>query len=123
MQEPTAEEREAWDLTQIRQRRSRLVAKPISSVVRSLLSSTGYAESQAAVELQRHWTAAVGPTLAPLSRVGNLSRGVLLIVVANSATMQELHLQKRQLVGYLQTHLPNAKIKDLKIRLGDLGDS
>lgn len=123
MQEPTAEEREAWDLAQIHQRRSRLVAKPIGSVVRNLLSSSGYAESQAAVELQRHWTAAVGPILAPLSRVGNVSRGTLLVVVANSATMQELHLQKRQLLSYLQTHLPNAKIKDLRIRVGDLGGS
>ncbi|MCA9133767.1 MAG: DUF721 domain-containing protein, partial [Planctomycetales bacterium] len=94
MDEPTAEQREAWDLAQIRQRRSHLHAKPIGSVVRRLMASTGYGETQAVEQLRQQWNAAVGEQLAGMTRPGNVARGVLYVYVSNSAVMQELHFRR-----------------------------
>ncbi len=118
MQEPTQEEREAWDLASIRQRRSRFVAKPIGNVVRRLLASSGYGDTQAAAQLQHAWNEAVGPTLAKLSRPGNVSRGALQIQVANSAAMQEIHFCRKQILASLRANPSTANISDFKIRIG-----
>ncbi len=118
MSEPTPDEREAWELATIRQRRSRLVAKPIGSVVRRLMESSSYGETQAAAHLQAAWEKAVGPVLAKLSRPGNITRGALQIHVANSAAMQEIHFCRKQILSSLQASPVAEKITDLKIRIG-----
>ena len=117
MPEPTPEQREAWDLAQIHQRRSRLVAKPIGSVVRRLLASSGYAETQGAAQMLEQWQQAVGPELAKLSRPGNVARGILQIHVANSAVMQEVHFRKKQILSKLQKVATTGNITELKIRV------
>ncbi len=119
MAEPTPEQREAWDLAQIHQRRSRLVAKPIGTVMRRVLASSGYGETQAAAQLQAAWEQAVGAELAQLSRPGNVSRGSLQVHVANSAMMQEVHFRKKQILAALQKQAGTLKITDLKIRVSD----
>lgn len=118
MQEPTNEQREAWNLAQIQQRRSRLVAKPIGSVIRRLMASSGYAESQSTALLQSQWEQAVGPTLTGLSRIGSVKRGVLTVEVANSATMQEIHFRKKQILAVLHNDAATKQIINLKIRVG-----
>ncbi len=119
MQEPTAEQREAWELSQIHQRRTRLVAKPIGGVIRRLLATSGYAESQSTAQLQSQWDQAVGPTLARLSRPGKVSRGALTVEVANSATMQEIHFRKKQIIAALRNDATGKQITNLKIRVGN----
>ena len=118
MDEPTAEQREQWDLAQIKQRRSRLGAKPIGGIVRRWMSDTGYGETQANEGLCAAWLRAVGPELDRCSRVGTLSRGALLVQVDNSAVAQELHFRKRQILARLATELASDTISDLKIRVG-----
>ncbi len=49
--EPTPEEREQWDLQQIKQSHSRLFARPIGSVMRKLLSSKSYGAIQSSKSL------------------------------------------------------------------------
>lgn len=117
MPEPSQEQREAWDLAQIHQRRSRLIAKPIGSVIRRLLASTGYAETQGAAQLLEQWQQAVGPELAKLSRPGNVARGILQVHVANSSVMQEVHFRKKQILAKLQKAGATSKITKLKIRI------
>ena len=117
MSEPSPEQQEAWNLAQIRQRRSRTVAKPMSGFVRRWLSDHGYAETQAAAELEAHWRQAVGPELAPLTRIGSVSRGKLLVEVANGTVMQELHFRKKQILTALQSTAGGQRISDLRLRL------
>ncbi len=118
MREPTPEQQEAWDLAQIHQRRTRLVAKPIGGVIRRLMASSGYSETQATAQLQQHWEQAVGEILAKLSRPGNISRGALQVEVANSATMQEIHFRKKQILESLRSSTANSGIASLRIRVG-----
>ncbi|QDV25156.1 DUF721 domain-containing protein [Aureliella helgolandensis] len=114
---PLTPEQEAWTLAQIKQRRSRLEAKPIGSVVRRLMTKSGYGQTQATSEMQKHWAAAVGPVLAERSRPGNLSRGVLLVYVSDSGTMQELYFCKRKIIASLQTAMPSIQLKDIRTRV------
>jgi predicted nucleic acid-binding Zn ribbon protein len=118
MDELNADQQEEWDLAQIRQRPSRFRAKPIGSMIRRLMSSSGYGETQAAEQLREQWSEAVGSTLANLSRPGNVSRSVLHVHVANSAVMQEIHFRKKQILVKLQS--ASVKISELRIRVGPI---
>jgi len=60
----------------------------------------------------------VAGRLARVSRPGLLKRGVLQITVSNSAAVQELTFQKRQLLRDLCELLPEQKIHDLRFVVG-----
>lgn len=115
--EPTPEEREQWDLAQIKQQNSRLFARPISSVMRKLLSEKGYGAIESAQELLDAWPAVVGTTLAKATRPGRVSKGILLVEVANSQALQEIHFEKSKILKALQRDLPAHKVTDLRFRI------
>ena len=52
------------------------------------------------------------------SRAGQLKRGTLEIVVANSTLIQEFTFQKTSILDTLNRLLPDHQIKDLRFRLG-----
>ena len=114
------EEDEQYQLAQIKQYPSRLEPKPIGSMVRRLMSRKGYGQLQASADLENAWLEAAAGPLASCSRVGNISRGVLQVVVSNSTALQELHLSKKSIVAKLQQLLPLANIRDLKGRVGKI---
>ncbi len=116
--EPTEEEMEAWNLAQIKQRGSNLHAKPIGSVMRKLMAQRGYAAIQATNELHENWKEIVGEVLASLTCPGNVSRGVLQVIVSDSGAMQELSFRKKQILAALKVKLPEAKVEDLRFRVG-----
>ena len=114
-------ELEAWHLSQIKQRRSRLNAKPIGAAVRQVMSRSGYGQNQAVEQLHETWREAVGPVLAGLTQPGKISRGVLLVIAADSSTVQELHFRKKDVLNALQAAIPAARVTDLKFRVGPIG--
>ena len=82
------------------------------------MSQKGYGQTQAADLLAKSWAVAVGADLAEISRPGNISRGVLLVHVEDSASMQEIYFQKKQIVAALQREVPAMKINDIRPRIG-----
>jgi hypothetical protein len=46
---------------------------------------------------------------------------VLEITAANSMTVQELTFQKQDVLARLQAEVPDAKIRDLRLRVGSIG--
>ena len=117
MAEPTQEQIDQWNLSQIKQTRSRLHAKPIGTMIRRLMSQRGYGQTQAVDQLEAAWKEAAGPTLGKVSKAGKISRGVLTVFVNSSSSLQELHLAKRQLVASLNQALPGSKITDIRGRV------
>lgn len=115
--EPTPEQQEQWDLAQIKQGNSHLFARPIGSVMRRLLAEKGYASVESVQQLADAWTKIVGPVLAGLTRPRKVSRGVLMVDVANSQAMQEIHFQKAKLLKQLQVELPAYTLKELRFRI------
>ncbi len=106
---------------QLNQRRSRgRVPQQIGDVVSRLLARRGYNQRVANGELADAWRQTVGDRLSVYCRIGNLRRGVLEVIVQNSAVVQELTFQKATLVKKMQAAIPEAKVSGLRFRVGTI---
>ncbi len=84
------------------------------------MARRGYGNQQSGFEWSDVWSTAAGAQ-ASHTRPGKFSRGVLEVIVRNSAVLQELTFRKKQLLQVLQEHAPHFKVKDLRFRVGDVG--
>jgi hypothetical protein len=50
--------------------------------------------------------------------MGKIRRGVLEVLVGNSAVLQELTFQKKHLLDKIVAALPDQKIRDVRFRIG-----
>jgi predicted nucleic acid-binding Zn ribbon protein len=94
-------------------------------VVADVIRVRGYARVTSQRTLEKAWRQAVaeivsGVAATSASRPGNVRRGVLMVWVANSAVNQELTFQKRALLARLGELLPEARLRDLRIRVGKM---
>ncbi len=98
------------------------VAKPkaIGNILSELLARRGYARVQSGGNCAAAWSEAAGTAIAASSRAGQVRRGVLEVLVANSTVMQELSFEKTRLVARLAELVPEEKIRDLKFRVGTI---
>ena len=94
--------------------------KRIGSIVADLIARRGYARVQAATTCAEAWATAAGPQLIRFSRAGDVKRGVLEVMVANSTMMQEMTFQKAMLLKRITELLPDENIRDLRFRVGPL---
>jgi predicted nucleic acid-binding Zn ribbon protein len=94
--------------------------KRIGSIVADLIARRGYARVIAATTCAEAWATAAGPQLVKFSRAGEIKRGVLEVLVANSTMMQEMTFQKTMLVKKLGELMPDEKIRDVKFRVGPI---
>ncbi|MCA9194922.1 MAG: DUF721 domain-containing protein [Planctomycetales bacterium] len=117
MQEPSNEEREQWDLAQIKQRPSRYQPKTMGACVKRLMARKGYGEIRSAGELEETWQNLLGDSLAQHCHMGNITRGVLTVYVSDSAISQELSMRKSQILRELQKSYTAGTVKDLRIRI------
>ena len=92
--------------------------QPIAEALSALLARRGYASVEAAAERDEAWQASWVTNMAQYSRMGNIRRGVLEVMVCNSAVLQELTFQKKQLLEKIVVALPDQKIRDLRFRIG-----
>jgi hypothetical protein len=90
----------------------------ISDILTQLMSRRGFARVRGAEAYQAAWNEAAGSLGAQYSRAGQLKRGTLEIVVANSTLIQEFGFQKADMLVTLNRLLPDHNIKDLRFRLG-----
>jgi len=92
----------------------------IGNVLSELMARRGYARVQSAEAYNVAWREAAGPLAAKYTRPGQLRRGTLEVVVANSTLMQELGFQKQDLLEALAKLLPDEGIKSLRFRVGNI---
>jgi hypothetical protein len=90
----------------------------IADILVQLMSRRGFARVQGAEAYHSAWNEAAGPLAAQYSRVGQLKRGTLEVVVTNSALIQEFGFQKSAILTTLNRLLPDHNIKNLRFRLG-----
>ena len=125
--QPTAKTRQKWidsdptmrDLVDDFERMAWRPREPqaIGSIVSGLLARRGYGQLTAAEELETAWNELVGPALAGQTQIGKVQRGVLQVAVGSSAVLQELTFQKTRLVTELARRFPQAKIRDIRVRV------
>ncbi len=94
--------------------------KKAGAVVNQLLTRHGIAQQQHNQQLRSNWDTAVGTKWNQLSLAGNISRGVLEVTVANSLVNQQLTFEKKKLLTTMQKLMPEAKLKDLRFRVGNV---
>jgi predicted nucleic acid-binding Zn ribbon protein len=94
--------------------------QPIGNVLSQLMSRRGFARVQSAAAYEDAWREAAGPLIAAYTRVGQLRRGTLEIVVGNSTLVQELGFQKQTLLKSLAQRLPDEGIENLRFRTGSI---
>jgi len=92
----------------------------IGDVLSELMARRGYARVQSAANYGAAWREAAGPLAAQYTRPGQLRRGTLEVVVANSTLVQELGFQKHKLLKSLAALLPDEGIKNLRFRVGNI---
>ncbi|MCC6492005.1 MAG: DUF721 domain-containing protein [Pirellulales bacterium] len=95
--------------------------KPVSEVIAQLVQRRGYAQVRAAGQWNQAWQDAAGEHFARVTEVGQLRRGVLEVVAANSLVMQELGFEKERILAALQAARPDAGLKRLRFRIGRIG--
>lgn len=90
----------------------------ISRTLAELIALRGYARAMGNAQLQSAWDQAAGPEIAPYTRVGELNRGTLQIIVGNPALLAELNsFHKAGILQSLQAARPEFKFKQLKFKL------
>jgi predicted nucleic acid-binding Zn ribbon protein len=94
--------------------------KQIKNILAQVVQQRGYAQVRVAGERDAAWAQAAGEVTAAATRVGTLRRGTLEILVTNSLLMQELTFRKEALINQLQAALPDAGIKQIKFRVGQV---
>lgn len=92
----------------------------IKGTLAQLMVQKGYAQVQTADATQKAWEVAAGDRLAQHSVAGNVTRGSLLVMVANSTVSQMISFQKPKILKSLQQQLPDHEITDLKIKVGKI---
>jgi predicted nucleic acid-binding Zn ribbon protein len=90
----------------------------IGNVMSELMSRRGFARVQSAGAYEAAWREAAGPLAAKYTRPGQLRRGTLEVIVANSTLMQELGFQKETLLAALTNLLPDEGIENLRFKVG-----
>jgi len=113
---------EDWSHVARRQERERVrqaarMPKAMQRVVSQVMLRRGYGREVSSGDVIAAWGLAAGE-LAGQSRPGQIRRGVLEVLVSNSAVMQELVFQKRALMKTLAAQLPETKLRDLRFRVG-----
>ncbi len=94
----------------------------LAEVLSRLFTAKGWGRRQDRLHLEMAWAEAAGADIAPHTRVGNLRKGVLEVLVGNAVLLQELtHYHRRRLLEQLRSRLPRTPITDLRFRTGVVG--
>lgn len=90
----------------------------VSRALSELIALRGFARVQGDAQLQAAWDQAAGAEIAPHTRVGELNRGTLQVMVANPALLAELNgFHKATILQALRQLRPEYKFKQLKFKL------
>ena len=108
----------AFDISkrQIFSRRPKKAADLISKIT----ARYGIGSRKSNDQLQGLFDSIVGVEFANHCRVNGLSRGVLEVLVSNSALTQQLSFKRHEIINHIKKNLPNEKISDLRFRSGPL---
>ncbi|MCA9176992.1 MAG: DUF721 domain-containing protein [Planctomycetales bacterium] len=114
------EQKDLENLQQDLERRQIRPRGPVRAreVLNQLLARRGYTQRRAGQDRERLWKEAVGEPLASHSRAVKLSRGVLIVMVRNSAIHQELAFMQAELLRKLSAANPDMKLKSLRFQVG-----
>ena len=96
--------------------------RPLSELLRSVYPGRE-PEEAAAIRVFTWWRRAVPARVFARARPVRLSHGILYVHTASPAWALELDYLKPQLLASVQKHAPEARIRELRFRMGPLPES
>ena len=91
----------------------------LGEILSRLFTARGWGRRQDRLRYEQAWVEAAGEEIAAHTRLGNLRRGVLEVLVDSAILLQELaHYHKRRLLGELRQRLPGVTVTDLRFKAG-----
>jgi predicted nucleic acid-binding Zn ribbon protein len=120
---PPSEELDDFNRRGQQQRRRFFGGQPkrMADVLAQLVQKKGYAQVRADQAHRVAWQNAAGPAIAAVTEPGKITRGTLEVTAANSLVMQELTFEKERLLTAIQAAMPDAGIKQLRFKVGQVG--
>jgi hypothetical protein len=93
--------------------------KALSEILGELFAVRGYNQLCAREMLEKAWNSAVGEPDCAQTRLGEVRHGVLNVVVAHAALLEELAaFRKPSLLKALHVHAPGTAIHDIRFHVG-----
>jgi predicted nucleic acid-binding Zn ribbon protein len=97
--------------------------KVLSEILGELFTVKGYGQLRALGELEEAWNTAVGEPHCHQTRIGEVRRGVLTVIVAHPTLLEELAaFRKPELLQALRAGAPATPIQDIRFRVGSLDE-
>ena len=98
--------------------------RALSEILGELFTVRGYGRLRALSELEEAWNTAVGEPHCHQTRLGEVRRGVLNVIVAHPTLLEELAaFRKPALLQALRTGAPGTPIHDIRFRVGPIEES
>jgi predicted nucleic acid-binding Zn ribbon protein len=98
--------------------------RALSEILGELFTVRGYGRLRALGELEEAWNTAVGEPHCHQTRVGEVRRGVLTVIVAHPTLLEELAaFRKPELLQALRAGAPATPIQDIRFRVGSINES
>jgi predicted nucleic acid-binding Zn ribbon protein len=94
--------------------------EPIGNVIAEIVSRKGIGRRKSTEQRQNAWRQAVGEEMAKVTRVGEIRRLKLEVIVASSIVMQELSFQKQDILSRLRASDQDLQIDDLRFQVGSV---
>jgi Dna[CI] antecedent, DciA len=96
--------------------------KPLSNILGELFALRGYNRRCARQRLEDIWNMTVGEPYCSQTRLGEVRHGVLNVIVAHSAILEELTaFQKPVILAALRASGTATAIRDIRFRVGTVG--
>jgi len=93
----------------------------VSEALGELFAARGLGRLRALGELEAAWEAAVGEPGCRQTRLGGVRHGVLTIIVAHPALLEELSaFRKPSLLAALRQNAPATPLQDIRFRVGPI---
>jgi hypothetical protein len=93
--------------------------RALSELLGELFTVRGYGRLRALSDLEKAWNSAVGEPHCRQTRLGEIRRGVLNVMVAHPTLLEELAaFRKPALLKALQSGVPGTAIRDIRFRVG-----
>jgi hypothetical protein len=98
--------------------------RELAEILGELFTVRGYGRLRAVSELEDAWNSAVGEAHCRQTRLGEIRRGVVTVIVAHPTLLAELAgFRKPELLAALRACTPGSKIQDIRFRVGAIDNT
>lgn len=93
---------------------------PLEKLLKNVIKDLSGKERFGEEEIVEAWEAAVGKAAAKHSKPVSFKKATIVVSVDRSGWLYELTVRKKEILGKLEERLKGKKIKDIRLRIGEI---